>query len=203
MAMNWDDIGNAITDAVRIASGLDENHVIWKHQNYNAPDEDYLTISLGNPITLGIDYIVTTTDMNRPRGREVEIKVEGVRERTLEIEFFSLPSETGGAGNKEAALAKLEELKTSLTLPTIRNILRAQRVSPFDPGPTNWIPDIPGSKFRGRASCSIRCYMPPPTVAEYVGFIDRVTGQIITTDDLSGEGTYDFDSAVVRPGDEE
>src|SRR5574343_1515205 len=129
MAMNWDDIGNAITDAVRIASGLDENHLIWKHQNYNAPDEDYLTISLGNPITLGIDYIVTTTDMNRPRGREVEIKVEGVRERTLEIEFFSLPSETGGAGNKEAALAKLEELKTSLTLPTIRNILRAQRVS--------------------------------------------------------------------------
>ncbi len=178
--MNWDDVGNAIQAAVARSSGVT---TIWKDQNVNAPALDYVAIRLGSIESLGIDYLRTKQDLTRPRGEEFKLEVIGIREVPLEIECFTAFSV---GGQNMAALSLCERTKNGLLLPSIRGLLKAQAVSPFDPGPTLWIPDIPSTKFRGRAVCTVRCYMRPPSFPEYVGYISRIRGTVYVHGTASG-----------------
>ena len=190
--MSWDDVGNTIVAAVRAASALPASRVVWKHQNYNAPPQTYVTINLPTILEKGQDWIETTTDLNRPRGQEVEIKVRGIREVSLELECFT---DQSVSGDGQSAVSKLLEITTRLRLPGVRALLQEQGVSPFETGRINWIPDIPGTNFRGRAVCSIRCYIPLPSYAEYAGFIERVIGSF--TSEGTTTITTPFDTASV------
>lgn len=176
--MSWDDVGNAIQQAVARAANLTDDKVIWKDQDYSAPGTDYATVRLGGPLPRGIDYIQTYVDETRPLGQEVELRATGRREVPLEIEFF-----TGQAvsGKSTSALQRAASFCLALTLPTVRGILAAQDVVPFDPGAPQWIPDVPSTKFRGRAVVTVRCRMPAPTASEYTGFIERVSGTVNAT----------------------
>lgn len=191
--MSWDAIGDAIYRAFKQASNLPDDRVIWKHQNFNAPDQEYLTISLGSMLTIGQDYVQTFTDDNRPPGQEIEIAVRGTRETTLELEIFT---QSNIVVQSTAALARLTSVVARLALPSVREILFAQGISPYDPGPARWIPDIPGVAFRGRAVCSIACYMPLPTESEFAGYIARVIGEV-TSESPSGSVTSSFDTKIV------
>jgi hypothetical protein len=177
--VSWDDVGNAIQASIVQASGLPANQVIWKGQDANAPGLDYIAIDLGGPIQLGIDYLAQDFDETRPRGQEFRLTVTGTREVPLEIEVFTASAVTG---RKQSALYLCTKLLAALVLPSVRELLAAQDVVPFDPGQPNWIPDVPSTKFRGRAAATVRCYMPCPTVEEYVGYIERVTGIVSALD---------------------
>jgi hypothetical protein len=200
--MNWDDVGDAIQAAFARASGLSSEQVIWKDQNRTAPAPPYMTLRLGGPLTLGIDYLSTTFDDSRPRGQEVELRVRGMREVPLEVECFTTESVSG---RSNSALALCARTLTSLVLPSVRQLLAAQDVSPFDPGTPQWIPDVPSTHFRGRAVATVRCYMPPPTAVEYVGYIERFSGEVHAVGAGGGEDVFAFDGKVGEPveGDED
>lgn len=196
--MSWDAIGDAIQAAIARASG--GSTVIWKHQDRSAPLLDYVAISLGGMLTLGIDYLQTSFDDTRPRGQEVQLLVRGRREVPLEIECFTNQAVSGRQG---AATVLCSTILAGLLLPSVRQMFTDAGVSPFDPGTVNWIPDVPSTKFRGRAVATVRCYMPPPTVAEYVGYIERVSGDVTVQGGAGGDRTEPFDSAQTAPGDED
>jgi len=189
--MSWNDVGDAIQAAIVRASGLAASQVVWKDQDRGQPLTDYVALRLGGGITLGIDYIQSSTDLTRPLGQEIELKVRGRREVPLEVECFTSESVSSRSGS---ALELCSRIMAGLTLPSVRAILAAQDVSPFDPGTPNWIPDVPSTRFRGRAVATVRCYMPPPTAVEYVGFIARVSGTVTIQGGANGDQTQTFDS---------
>lgn len=199
--MNWDDVGDAIQAGIERAANLGPGKVVWKAQDVGAPELPYVAISLGGPIVLGIDYLETSQDLTRERGQEVKLEVRGQREVPLEIEVFTAAAT---AGRKTTALALCSTILASLVLPSVRQIFARQEVSPFDPGPPSWIPDVPSTKFRGRAVATVRCYMPPPTVAEYVGYIERVSGTVVARGAAAGgDLVRPFDTNAALPGDED
>jgi hypothetical protein len=189
--MSWDDVGDAIQAAIVRASGLGAGQVIWKGQNRSQLATDYVTLQLGGPITLGIDYIQTSTDLSRPAGQEIELRARGRREYPLEVECFTTQAISA---RSNSALELCSRLLLALTLPSVRAILTAQDVSPFDPGTPQWIPDVPSTRFRGRAVATVRCYMPPPTAVEYVGYIERMSGTVTMHGGVNGDSVQSFDS---------
>src|SRR6201999_4655881 len=139
-AVSWDDVGNAIQAAIVQASGLPANQVIWKGQDVNAPPQDYIAISLGGPIQLGIDYLAQDFDATRPRGQEFRLRVSGTREVPLEVECFTSSAITG---RQSSALYLCTKLLAALVLPSVRELMAAQDVVPFDQGQPQWIPSCP------------------------------------------------------------
>lgn len=201
--MNWDDVADALLKAVRLASGLPQERVVWKHQNYNAPAYDYVAIQLTNVVPLGIDSLRMTYSAARPRGQEFKIEVRGTREVNLEIECFS--AGTGSvSGRSVSALAMCTRIVTSFRLPSIRHVLQQQHIGLFDPGGARWIPDAPGTGFRGRSTATCRCYIPAPTVEEYVGFIERMSGDVTIGGAANGAThTAYFDTNAAAAGEED
>jgi hypothetical protein len=171
--MSWEDIEDGVHQAIVLASQLEAQQVLWSHQNVNEPTEDYVSMSFGGEFTIGVDRVKTTTDLTRPDGQEIKQEIKGVREVPLELQVFT----TSIVGNN-AARRLAEKIRTKLRLPTVRYEFQKVGLSPFDPGPVNWIPDIPRAKFRGRAACTVRCYVPVSDCMEYVGYIARVTGTV-------------------------
>ncbi len=104
---------------------------------------------------------------------QLKSEVQGVREVGLEITCF-----TSSTADGLDAQNVLEKTKTALRLSSVRDLLTAVGWSPFDPGPVNYIPEIVAVKFRGRATCVIRCYMPAQSVFEYISSIETVRGTI-------------------------
>lgn len=171
--MSWVDIENVMQSAIVRASGLASDRVFWSYQDVNEPQLDHITIRFGGEIVIGIDRVETTTNLSRPRGQEIKQEIKGVREVPFEIEVFT------AATSGDAAARRVAELvRTRLRLPDIRYALRGVGVSPFDPGPISYVPDVPSAKFRGRAICTIRCYVPVMDCIEYTGYIARVRGNV-------------------------
>lgn len=187
--MSWEDVEDAMQKAVALASRLPSDHVIWSYQNVNEPTEPHIIIKFGGAITIGTDRIATSQDLDRPNGQEMKQEVRGVREVPFELQAFTTTT-TGSS----AARHMLELVRTRLRLPSIRYGLRNVGLSPFDPGPVNWVPDIPAAKFRGRAVCTIRCYVPVMDCEEYTGYIARVRGLVVFSGSAGGTGTRSFDT---------
>lgn len=198
--MNWDDVGDAIQRAIEIAANIGPGKIVWKGQDVGSPILPYVAINIPSIIPMGIDYIQTSQDLGRPRGQEIELRVRGLREVGVEIECFTDSAVTSRSASAQALCSTI---LARLILPSIRTILAAQDVSFFDYGAPRWIPDVPSTRFRGRAISMVRGYMPPPTAVEYVGYIDRFTGSIIASASVGATATvHAFDSAS-NPGSED
>lgn len=180
--MSWADIENAMQFGVSRASGFPSDRVFWTYQNVNEPELDHITIGFGGEQTIGIDRLNITQDLYRPNGQEIAQEIQGVREVPFEIECF-----TSATLGDFAARRVLELTRTKLRLPDVRRRLRLAGVSPFDPGPVSYVPDIPSAEFRGRATCTVRCYVPVMDCVEYVGYIARVTGTVFPRGWIGGQ----------------
>lgn len=174
--MAWEDIEDAMHAAIVKASRLPAGQVAWSYQNVDEPQLDHITILFGGAIPLGIDRVHTSTDLTRPNGQEILQEVRGVREVPFTLTCF-----TSAVTGSTAAQRLAELTKTRLRLPDIRYPLRKVGLSPFDPGIVNYVPDIPSTKFRGRAVCTIRCYVPVADCNEYTSYIARVKGLIVAS----------------------
>lgn len=104
---------------------------------------------------------------------QLKRETRGVREMGLDLEYFS-----ANTADESDAQNMLERVKTALRLHSVRDQLTEVNVSPFDPGPVGYIPEVVAVGFRGRATCLIRCYMPAPVVFEYITYIQKVAGTI-------------------------
>lgn len=128
--------------------------------------------------------------------QEIKAVVRGVRETSIELQCFS-----AATASADEALFMAEQIRTGLLLPSVRSGLAAVGVSPFDPGPANYAPAVVNVGFRGRATCSIRCYVPAQALAEYYGFIQTVNGKIrYTGGAFPGTTEVDF-TADLEPED--
>lgn len=129
--------------------------------------------------TAGIVDGTVTWNYLRPAGQEISQTTSGVREVVVEATCFT--SSTDGSNDSTDAIALAEQIKGSLLLNSVRDPLGVAGVSPFDPQPVQYMPDIPNTLFRGRAIAPIRCYVPAQAYAEYVTYIQTVRGTISTT----------------------
>lgn len=189
-ARTWEDIERAIHTAIVAASRLGASSVIWAYQDVGAPAETYIKLSLGGETGIGQDRIESIYDGSRPRGSEFRQVVRGLREMPLELEAFT--SEVYG---ERAARRVLEVTRTRLQLDTIRAGLNRTSISMFDlSGSVGWIPDIPSARFRGRATLTIRCYVPvlDEAAEEAVGIIETVTGRVVPSGALLYSGMTGF-----------
>lgn len=198
--MSWDEVGDALQQAIDRASGLPAGSTIWKGQDRNAPTLDYVAIDITSMLPIGIDAVTTSFNPARVRGQEIKLETSGQRECALSVECFT---SVATSGRKNAALALCSVIYSGLLLPSNRAILSAADVSVFDVSSITWIPDVPGRAFRGRAVGTLRCYMPAPTAAEYVGYIERMSGTVYA--DFAGVTgiAQPFDTFAQTPGDEE
>lgn len=178
--------------AVAKASGLTADRVTWSYQSVNEPSLNHIVINFGGEKVIGIDRIHTTQDLTRQNGMEIKQEVQGVREVPFNLECF-----TTATSGESAARRLLELTRSKLRLDSIRYGLRKAGVSPFDPGPVDYVPDVPATKFRGRAVCMIRCYVPVTACFEYVGYIARVVGTIFPQGLIGTPTSYPFDSGAV------
>lgn len=176
----WAELADAIQSAIAGASGLT---TIWKDQNADAPVVDYVTLELGSLAPVGQDYVTTSTDLGQPKGQEVALTVGGLREVALQIEVFSSATveSVGAASARQTA----DFIATRLRLPTARTTLAWAGVSILAPGPVNYVPEIVGLGFRGRASLDVRCLMPARPLVERVAYIASFGG----TARVSGSST--------------
>jgi hypothetical protein len=181
--MSWAAVRDAIQGVIVTASGLAASQVIWQYQSANEPPMDdahgnaYIALSLSSPIGIGIDGIVATTDLSRPAGQEIKLAVNGVREITLTIEVYT--NAVVSSAIEADALEIAERIRTSFTLPSIMDALAAVQVATFDTQqPVQYVPAVVAVAFRGRAVYEVRCYLPAPAVADYIGYIAKATGTI-------------------------
>ena len=165
----WAQIFAAIEAAITTLTGLT---VIWSWQNYNAPPLNYVRVGIGSAATVGQDWIQEWQTGSSTPNEEFALTVGGLREVALQIEAFSASTvETEAAAT---SLSIVDTVTAGLYLPSIRAALNAVGFTPFAPGPTNYIPDVVSTGFRGRAVCDVRSYLPARMVEEYATFIASV-----------------------------
>lgn len=191
MRQTWDDVENALWQAIVAASGFPPRQVTWSYQNVNEPSEDHITLSLGGGIPIGIDRLKTTVDLSRARGQEVLLEAKGDREVIFSISVFS----SGTLGDR-AARHVAGKIGASMILPGVRGFFSSVGFSPFDPQPVVAIPDVPSYGFRGRASLDIRCYAPLFGITEFTTYIARVRGTATVLSGATGSTSYAFDTAL-------
>lgn len=171
--MGWTEIHDAVQQAMVTASGLPTGRVIWKYQNANAPTQSYVAMRFSVARTVGYDYKQYDYDALRPIAQEVRARVRGTREVVLEVECF-----TDSTADSQSAWALAELVKSALLLDSVRGKMAEVELTPFDPGEVNYVPDVPNTTFRGRATLSIRCYVPATAAEEFFSYIDNISGEI-------------------------
>ncbi len=176
MATQWEDIEDALQAAVVAASQLSADSVRWKWQDIDQHSNPQVLIDVGGAIPIGVDYVRSTYDATRALGQEIKQEVLGLRESAFEIEVFT--DETLGSSS---ARRIAELIRDRFRLDSVWQPLHRLGISYFDASPVNWIPDIPSARFRGRAVCTLRIYLPVLGADEYIGYIARVRGLIRPT----------------------
>lgn len=181
--MSWEDVQDAVHEAITRASGYPAERVIWSYQSSNERSLAHVRINFGGESVVGQDRIKTTTDLTRPAGQEIKQEIIGVREVPLDVEVFTSDVVSANAARQVAA-----QIRSKIGLDTIRGVLKGANVSCFDSGPVSWVPDIPYGNFRGRALVTLRCYVPISDCEEYTGYIARVTGTVTISGFLVASG---------------
>jgi hypothetical protein len=189
--VSWVDVQDAMHASIVQASGYPKDSVVWSYQNVGERDMPYVRIHFGGETMVdGLDWIKRTTDLTRPRGQEIKQEVQGVREVPLMFEVFT--SETLG---DTAARRVAERIRAKMLLESIRDRLARANVVAFGSSGVEYLPTIYGANFRGRAVCTLRCYVPVMDCYEYVGYIARVRGTVRATDGVTTY-TRTFDSLL-------
>ncbi len=175
--MGWRQLQDGIQAAIVKASGLADDRVIWAYQDAGQQPLTYVSVAISSSLNPGQDGLLSSYDANRPAGQEIKLQVVGYREITIALEVF-----TAAVADDDDAENVAEKIRTSLLLPSVRDLLTAVAVSPIDTGPVQYAPAIVAAGFRGRATLDIRANAPAPDVFDLTGYIATVTGTITTHD---------------------
>jgi hypothetical protein len=180
MSLDYDAMQAAIKSAVVAGTGLRADNVLWAYQKFQGgarpANERHITMLIGPSAPLGIDGYTTFYDDSRAVGEEVELRTISIREFGVLIQCFG-----GTPAGNGSALATLQRFRDRLALPSVRDYLTAAGVSPFSPGTVNYVPGVEGTKFEGRATLEMRCYV-NASESDYAGYIAKVSGSYEYTD---------------------
>lgn len=121
------------------------------------------------------------TAANNDFGNEVEFRVTGQREITVNVQAYERNTDEDNPATDPArnAYHYLSLLQASLGLPSIQQTLRLSGIALIEEGPLTDISEATEDTFESRASMDVRMRV-LADLREYVGFVDQV--------DL--EGTY-------------
>lgn len=154
---------------------------------------------VGDPETLNPSvpqlFTITVTDdfdglqiskANNDVGNEVEVKVTGSREFTLNVQSFERNTRTDNPASDPArnAYNTLTLLQSSLGLPSVQGQLRGADISMVEELPITDLSEQVEDAFLSRASMDVRMRT-LSSLVEYEGFIDQVTG--VSTFEVPGE----------------
>jgi hypothetical protein len=165
MAINWEAVEAALFTWVQTASGLNANNVIWSDQDFEPPDDDYVTLRLGDLVRVGQDGLTHIFDAGQPNGEEIEFRTKGVREFVVSVNAFT--NQTGGG---TGARALLDKIQAALALPSKRDALNAAGVGVLDEGRVQNLSQLGAADFVGRATLEVRM-MITQTASEKTGYI--------------------------------
>ena len=170
MAIVWATIENALRAWVKTGSGYADSKIIWVDQNGPRPANDFITLRIGDLVSLGaVDELRVTTNLANPNGSEIVLEVNGLREFTLSIQAFN--TATVSTSTSREVLSKVQ---AALKLPSVRALLNAAGLGPFDMGSVKNISALLQTKFEARAILETRFYV-NETVSENTGYINTVT----------------------------
>lgn len=184
MSIAWETLQTAVKTWVLAGSGYASGRVFWSHQNGGKPiNVDSITMRMVGPLrALGAcDEVQTLTDLGRPAGQEIEHRVIGRRELTLSLQAFT----TTTVGSSRA-VSTLSKVQAALSLPSVREALRAAGLFPFDAGAVVDLTALRDADFEGRAELSVRFYC-SEEVSEFLGYIATVE-----LEDYTGNATIDI-----------
>lgn len=186
-----DVIEDALHAWVVASSTYAPDKVLWASQDMPRPLDDYLLLKMGDQTTDGaFDAVEDFTDLTRPAGQEVELRVEGWREFTLTLQAF-----THATQGPTTATEVLTRVQLALGLPSIREALAAAaNLGPsFDRGTVSSVPQILGtSRFEARGTVDIGFYR-EVEASDYIGYVAEVQGAGTITG-VKGSGLVDFDA---------
>jgi hypothetical protein len=171
------------------ASGFAADKVIWDNQSAPRPLDDFITLKAGDQSTLGaFDQLTELTDLSRPAGQEIELRIDGWREFTLTIQAY-----THAVTGDTCAFEVLTRVQTWLGLPSIRELLGATNLGPsFERGTVQSVPALLGtSRFEARAVVQINFFR-LSSASEFTGYVAEVRAM----GDLSGSATVDGDVSI-------
>lgn len=168
MPANWQAIQDAVYQWAVAASGYPAGKVIWRDQDGFAPSGDYIILALLGSDTVEGPVAHYRTDPAKPPGQEVILTVGGTR--SAQIEAQVLTSQTVTATD---ALATAEKMRTRTQLPSVRGILLAAGISPYEPGTVQQINQVRAAGFVGRSVYQFRAYI-ADLVEERLTFVQKV-----------------------------
>lgn len=166
--MNWTALEDALHGWVVASTGYPAARVLWRDQIVNTPLANHITLHLNGPIVLGTDEQVHATDLLQPAGQEIELKVQGDREWSLEVQCY-----TGQTTTSSDAKSTLSTLQTVGQLPSKRDLLAAQGITLFDLGSVQYTPEVREVAYLGRAILLMRFYS-RDVASERTGYIAEV-----------------------------
>ena len=173
MGLDFGAINTALKAWAVAGTGFAADRVLFDWEKYQGGARPtggaHVTIQIGPGASHSIDGYTTDTDLSRGDGREIRLKTVAMRAFTVTLQAF------GGipAGNG-SALSVLSRLREKSVLPSVRDILTAGGIAPFEFGTVRYIPSIQGTKFEGRSMLEVRCYL-DCSEEEYTTFFRSVT----------------------------
>lgn len=177
MAIAWATVETAIQNWVETASGLADNKVIWADQDGGRQATPYMTIRMGDLVAVGTgDEVEQIFDEEADAGEEIEHRIHGQRELHVTVQAF------GPVVGASSARALLSKVQAALSLPSVRETLRAAGLTAFDAGKIQNISALLGADFEGRAVLDVRFYI-AESVSEFTTYIEHVEVTDTSTDE--------------------
>jgi hypothetical protein len=151
MAADWSAIEDALQAWVKTSTGLGDTHVFWSDQGVNRPAPPFVSLTLDGPRRVGVDAIVTTTDLLQDNGEEILVQNVGNRECTLRVQHFG--GDPCGDVSSRAVMAKC---LTDLYRMDVKAALEAAGVAILDVGPVENVAGVRALQIEPRAALVVR-----------------------------------------------
>lgn len=186
--IDWAAVERAVRAWVKTSSGYDDAHVVWSKQDGPRPSRPFVELNFLSLIDVGQDATNWYTDLGRPAGEEVELRLQGLRSAVFRVQVY-----TADATGASSARALAEQIRSKVNLPSILSALVSAGVAPYDQGIVRDLSGVLEAKQEGRAVFDASFYV-KQEISEFTGYIAAGT-VTITTDTGLDPVTVEVDAS--------
>lgn len=170
--MAYEDVENALRAWVKTTSGLDDAHVFWADQHVEYPSGPFITLRITGTTQVGeLSDVQTIYHSDGAPGQEIEKRVVDTEELTLSIQVWGAP--VVSSSGKPSAVALAAQVRTGLSLPSVRQALDDAGMSVHDTGSVQNLGTLLDTEFEGRAQFDAKAYY-ALTASEFTGYISSI-----------------------------
>lgn len=177
MSADWAGIEDAIVTLVETYSGLGTGQVLWSESNAGRPAGSFITLRIGDvaPYTLTdeVQILDHSGEEDVEEGEEIEMKVVGRRSFGLTLQCYVPPANRAVPRGDSSPRTILNKVGLAFSLPSAGDSLEAVGAAVEEVGPIQYIPEIVGAGFEGRAVLQMR-FRVTDDASEFTTYIGRV-----------------------------